>query len=61
MDDLESRQPAFPHVRFATVHAGLHSKKKQLHLRNQELGNGLQEGGVNAGPAESEWVGRKWK
>lgn len=36
------------------VHAGLHSEKKQLHLRNQELGNGLREGGANAGLVERD-------
>lgn len=61
MDDLEFCQPAFPHAGFATVHAGLHSKKNQLCLRNWELGNGLKEGGPDARLLESEKEGRKWK
>lgn len=48
MGDLESCRPAFPHAGFAPVPAELHSEQKQLHLRNQELGNGLNEGEADA-------------
>lgn len=40
---------------------GITARKKQFHLRNQELGNGLKEGGVVARLVESEREGRKWK
>lgn len=33
---------------------GFTVRKKQLHLRNQELGNGLREGGANAGLVERD-------
>lgn len=61
MGDLESCRPAFPHAGFATVHAGLHSKQKQLQLRNQELGNMLNEWELDARLVESKQEGRKWR
>jgi hypothetical protein len=57
MGDLESCRPAFPHTGFAMVHAGLHSKQKQLHLRNQELGNELNEWKADARLVESKQEG----
>lgn len=51
----------FPHAGFATVHAALHSEKKQLHLKHQELGNGLKEGGARARLVERDRERRKLK